>query len=75
MYGAQPGVDRARGRALEAEAAMSCSSLKLQLGMEHSVDKQLPGLSLRLRGQVMVLEDCSRICGSNNGRCIVLKGG
>ena len=55
-------------------AAMSCSSSKRQLGAEHSVDEPLPRSSLRPGGLVMALEHCTRVCGCNNGRCIVLKG-
>jgi hypothetical protein len=67
-----------RGRRLAGGsrlAAMRCSGLKRQLGAEHSVDEPFPRLSLRQRGLVMALEDGARVGDSNNGSCIVLKGG
>ncbi len=56
-------------------AAMRCCCSKHQLGAEHSVDEPLTLSSLRPKGLVMALEDCARVGGSNNGLCIVLKGG
>jgi hypothetical protein len=54
---------------------VSGSSPKCQLGAEDGVDKPLPRSSLRPRGLVMALQDSTRVGGSNNGSCIMLKGG
>jgi hypothetical protein len=54
---------------------VSGSSPKCQLGAEDGVEEPFPQSSLRQRGLVMALEDSARVGGSDNGSCIMLKGG